>query len=63
MSNDGKDYEQFVALLPQALLNAESITLQKNIEVQLNKKIVDLYKESRCWWRLNVFPMTTGDNE
>lgn len=41
LSNDGKDYEKFVALLQQALLDAESITRQKNIDVELNKKILD----------------------
>jgi uncharacterized protein YggL (DUF469 family) len=53
LSSDGKDYEQFVALLQQALLNAESFTEQKNIEVQLNKKIVDscgVEREFDLYW-------------
>ena len=41
MNNDGKAYEEFVGLLHQALLNTESITAQKNIEIQRNKIIVD----------------------
>jgi hypothetical protein len=41
MYNDGKDYEQFVATLQQALLNAETFTNQKNIQIELNKKIKD----------------------
>lgn len=61
MSNDGKDYEQFVALLQQALLNAESITLQKNIEVQLNKKIVDscgVEREFDLYWEYELAGIT-----
>lgn len=41
MANTGKDYEVFVAQLQQALLNAEQITHQKNITVEVNKIIVD----------------------
>lgn len=61
MSNDGKDYEQFVALLQQALLNAENITLQKNIEVQLNKKIVDscgVEREFDIYWEYELAGIT-----
>jgi len=41
MGNNGKEYERFVANLQQALLDAENITSQKNIQVELNKKITD----------------------
>jgi len=41
VANTGKDYELFVAKLQQALLNAENITKQKNISVEVNKKILD----------------------
>lgn len=41
MHNNGKEYELFVADLQQALLNAENITLQKNIKVEVNKIITD----------------------
>jgi hypothetical protein len=61
MSHDGKDYEQFVALLQQALLNAESVTLQKNIEVQLNKKIVDscgVEREFDLYWEYELAGIT-----
>lgn len=61
MSNDGKGYEQFVALLQQALLNAESITLQKNIEVQLNKKIIDscgVEREFDLYWEYELAGIT-----
>lgn len=61
MSNDGKDYEQFVALLQQALLDAESITLQKNIKVQLNKKILDscgVEREFDLYWEYELAGIT-----
>lgn len=41
MANTGKEYERFVAKLQQALLNAETITTQKNIQVEVDKKITD----------------------
>lgn len=61
LSSDGKDYEQFVALLQQALLNAESFTEQKNIEVQLNKKIVDscgVEREFDLYWEYELAGIT-----
>ncbi len=61
LSNDGKKYERFVALLQQALLNAESITEQKNIEVQLNKKIVDscgVKREFDLYWEYELAGIT-----
>jgi hypothetical protein len=39
--NTGKEYEQFVAELQQALLNAEMFTNQNNITVEVNKIITD----------------------
>jgi len=33
MYNNGREYEQFVATLQQALLNTEMITIQKNIQI------------------------------
>lgn len=41
MYNNGKNYEKFSATLQQALLNAETFTYQKNIQIELNKKIQD----------------------
>lgn len=41
MANTGKEYEQFVASIQQALLSAENITTQKNIVVEVDKKIID----------------------
>lgn len=61
MSNNGKDYEQFVALLQQALLDAESITQQKNISVQLNKKIFDncgVEREFDLYWEYELAGIT-----
>jgi hypothetical protein len=61
LSNDGKDYEQFVALLQQALLNAETVTLQKNIKVQLNRKIVDscgVEREFDLYWEYELAGIT-----
>jgi Restriction endonuclease len=53
MANDGKDYEQFVRNLQQALLNSEDITKQKNIKIETNKKIVDncgVTREFDLYW-------------
>lgn len=61
MNNDGKDYEQFVALLQQALLNAETITNQKIIEVQLDKKIIDscgIKREFDLYWEYELAGIT-----
>ena len=61
MKNDGKDYEQFVALLQQALLNAEIITEQKNIKIELNKKIVDscgVEREFDLYWEYELAGIT-----
>lgn len=42
MANNGKDYEIFVAKMQQALLNADVYASQKNIQVEINKKLVDI---------------------
>ena len=41
MKNTGKEYERFVANLQQTLLNADGVAKQKNIAVEVNKKILD----------------------
>lgn len=41
MANAGKEYELFVANLQQALLNAENVTTQKSINIEVDKKILD----------------------
>lgn len=61
MKNNGKDYEKFVALLQQALLNAEKFTEQKNIEIQLNKKIIDscgVEREFDIYWEYELAGIT-----
>ncbi|UJF24578.1 restriction endonuclease [Suttonella sp. R2A3] len=61
LNNDGKNYEQFVAQLQQALLDAESITEQKNIKVQLNKKILDscgIKREFDLYWEYELAGIT-----
>lgn len=61
MHNDGRAYEQFVALLQQALLNAENITNQKNIKIQLNKKIIDscgIEREFDLYWEYELGGIT-----
>ncbi len=61
MHNNGRAYEQFVALLHQALLNAENITDQKNIEIQLNKKIIDacgIEREFDLYWEYELIGIT-----
>ena len=41
MKNTGKEYETFVANLQQAILDSETFIKQKNIKIELNKKILD----------------------
>ncbi|PHR74232.1 MAG: restriction endonuclease [Arcobacter sp.] len=51
--NNGRDYEKFVANLQQALLDAEQITNQTNIIIELNKKIIDncgIEREFDLYW-------------
>jgi len=45
--NTGKEYENFVGRLQQAILNSEPYSEQKNITVELNKKILDKNKIER----------------
>ncbi len=49
----GKDYEIFVKNLQQAILNSEEYAKQKNIEIELNKKIIDnsgIEREFDLYW-------------
>lgn len=51
--NNGRNYETFVANLQQALLDAENITNQTNVTIELNKKIVDncgIAREFDLYW-------------
>lgn len=57
MYNNGKKYEQFVATLQQALLNTEIITIQKNIQIELNKRIIDncgVEREFDLYWEYEL---------
>ncbi len=61
LNNDGKAYEEFVGLLHHALLKAEAITEQKNIEIQRNKKIVDSCGNERefdIYWEYELAGIT-----
>lgn len=54
---DGKAYEEFVGRLHEALLNAEGITAQKNIQVERNKKLIDncgVAREFDLYWEYEL---------
>lgn len=60
MSN-GKDYEQFVKKLHQALLHSELIGSSKNIEIESNKKITDnngTEREFDLYWEYELAGVT-----
>jgi len=57
VSNDGKDYEQFVKCLQQALLDSEKLIKQKNITVETNKKLLDncnIEREFDLYWEYEL---------
>ncbi|MCJ8315345.1 MAG: restriction endonuclease [Pseudomonadales bacterium] len=57
MASDGKDYEQFVKNLQQALLNSESLIKQKNIVIETNKKLKDncgIEREFDLYWEYEL---------
>lgn len=59
--NNGRDYEQFVANLQQALLDAENITNQTDVIIELNKKIVDncgIEREFDLYWEYTFGGLT-----
>ena len=61
MHNDGKKYERFVAGLQQAIINSETITAQKNINIELNKKIIDncgVEREFDLYWEYELGGIT-----
>lgn len=61
MANTGKEYELFVANLQQALLNAETITTQKNIQVEVDKKITDncgIERQFDIYWEYELGGIT-----
>lgn len=61
MYNNGKNYEFFVAKLQQALLNAENFTCQKNIRIEVNKKIIDncgIERQFDIYWEYELGGLT-----
>jgi hypothetical protein len=55
--NHGKAYEEFVGRLHEALLSAEGITGQKNIQVERNKKLIDncgVAREFDLYWEYEL---------
>jgi len=61
MVNNGKEYELFVAKIQQALLNAENITTQKNIKVEVDKKIADncgIKRQFDIYWEYELGGLT-----
>ncbi|WP_198006828.1 restriction endonuclease [Limnobacter sp. MED105] len=61
MANTGKEYEMFVGNLQQALLNAENITTQKNIKVEVDKKITDscgIDRQFDIYWEYELGGLT-----
>lgn len=57
MAKDGKDYEQFVKQLQQALLDSEDIIKQKNIKIETNKKLIDncgVKREFDLYWEYEL---------
>ena len=61
MANNGKEYEIFVANLQQTILDAENITTQKNIKVEVNKKIFDncgIERQFDIYWEYELGGLT-----
>lgn len=61
MANNGHEYEYFVAKLQQALLNAENYVHQKNIIVEIDKKIIDncgVLRQFDIYWEYELGGLT-----
>jgi len=61
VANDGKDYEQFVKKLQQALLDSENLIRQKNIRIETNKKLTDncgIEREFDIYWEYDLAGVT-----
>lgn len=59
--SDGKDYEKFVKSLQQALLDSERFSEQKNIKIEINKKIPDNFgieREFDLYWEYELAGVT-----
>lgn len=61
MAKTGSDYERFVLTIQQAILNSEEFSKQKNIKIELNKKIVDntgTEREFDLYWEYELAGIT-----
>ncbi|MFT6910067.1 MAG: hypothetical protein ACJAS1_006795 [Oleiphilaceae bacterium] len=61
MSNNGREYEKFVAALHQALFDSEQWTELKNIKIEQNKKINDNFgiaREFDLYWEYEFAGIT-----
>ena len=61
MDKTGREYELFVAILQQAILNTEDISKQKNIKVEVRKKILDncgIEREFDVYWEYELAGLT-----
>ncbi|MEJ1414248.1 MAG: restriction endonuclease [Candidatus Sedimenticola sp. (ex Thyasira tokunagai)] len=61
MANDGKEYEEFVKSLQQALLDSEDLIKQKNIKIETNKKLTDncgIKREFDLYWEYELAGVT-----
>ncbi|RZP63335.1 restriction endonuclease [Vibrio vulnificus] len=61
MANNGRDYESFVQVLQQAILDSEEFIKQKNIRIEANKKIVDnsgVSREFDLYWEYELAGVT-----
>ncbi|WP_194856927.1 restriction endonuclease [Alloalcanivorax venustensis] len=61
MANDGRNYEQFVKILQQALLDSEALIKQKNIKIEANKKLIDgcgIEREFDLYWEYELAGVT-----
>ncbi len=61
MANTGKEYEFFVAMLQQAIINSEARGAQKNIVVEVNKKIIDscgIERQFDIYWEYELGGLT-----
>ena len=57
MANDGRDYEQFVKRLQQALLISDQFIGQNNIEIEVNKILRDncgINREFDLYWEYEL---------
>ena len=61
MVSDGREYEQFVKNLQQALLDSEDLIKQKNIKIETNKKLKDncgIEREFDLYWEYELAGVT-----